>query len=267
MSRSPVTEWRSIDSGPCAASHNMAVDEALALSVRNRHSPPVLRFYEWLEPSVTIGSFQKINSLNVSYCREHRIPLVRRLTGGRAILHGSELTYSLSARTDHGPFSSGLLDSYMKIGEAFRIAFVLSGLSPEIRGKRERGNGMKTPHCFHSTSFGEITLQGKKVAGAAQKRWRESFLQQGSLPFEIEREAILGIFGMQSSTVLNDRMIGLLEAAPWLDPGRLKEAIRSSFEAAFEVTLVRSYLSREERLLALEIEQQRYLSQGWNFLK
>jgi lipoate-protein ligase A len=262
-----VTEWRLIDSGPCAASHNMAVDEALALSVRNRHSPPVLRFYEWLEPSVTIGSFQKINSINVSYCREHRIPLVRRLTGGRAILHGKELTYSLSARTDNEPFSSGLLGSYMKIAEAFRVAFASSGLSPEIRGRRERSNGMKIPHCFHSTSFGEITLQGKKVAGAAQKRWRESFLQQGSLPFEIEREAIQGIFGIQSSAELNDRMIGLLEAAPWIDPGRLKEAIRSSFEAAFDVILLHSCLSREESLLAMEIERQKYLSEGWNLLR
>jgi lipoyl(octanoyl) transferase len=242
----------------------MAVDEALALSVRNRRSPPVLRFYEWLEPSVTIGSFQKINSINLSYCREHRIPLVRRLTGGRAILHGKELTYSLSARADNGPFSSGLLDSYMKIGEAFRTAFAFSGISPEIRVRRERSSGIRTPHCFHSTSLGEITLRGKKVAGAAQKRWRESFLQQGSLPFEIDREAIMGIFGMQSSGELNDRMTGLLEEAPWIDPGSLKEAIRRSFEAAFGVILVHSHLSREETLLAKEIERQKYLSEGWN---
>jgi len=244
----------------------MAVDEALALSVRIGNSPPVLRFYEWLEPSVSIGSFQKINSLNMSYCREHSIPLVRRLTGGRAIFHIHDLTYSFSAPTTNGPFPSSLMESYRMIGEVFRIALVLIGLSPEIRMRKER-NEVHTPLCFYSASFGEITLQGKKVVGAAQRRWRESFLQQGSLPFEIDREAIRKLFDITPSEDFDNRMTGLLEVAPGLEPGRLKEAIRSSFEETFKVTLLYSDLSREEHLLALELAQQRYLSREWNFLR
>ncbi len=245
----------------------MAADEALARSVRLGNSPPVLRFYEWLEPSVSIGSFQKINSLNISYCREHGIPLVRRLTGGRAIFHIRDLTYSFSAPTTNGLFPPGLLDSYRMIGEVLRIALVLVGLSPEIRVRKERDCEAHTPLCFYSTSFAEITLQGKKVVGAAQRRWRESFLQQGSLPFEIDREAIRKLFDITSSEDLDKRMIGLLEVAPGLEPGRLKEAIRSSFEEKFKVTLQSSDLSREERLLALELAQERYLSREWNFLR
>jgi lipoyl(octanoyl) transferase len=245
----------------------MAVDEAIACSVRRGSSPPVLRFYEWREPSVSIGSFQKVNAVNISYCEEHGIPLVRRLTGGRAIFHMRDLTYSFSAPTTDGPFHSGLMESYKMIGEVFRIALILVGLSPEIRRKKERNSEVHTPLCFSSTSIGEITLQGKKVVGAAQKRWRESFLQQGSLPFEIDREAIRKLLNITSSQDLDNRMTGVLEVAPGLEPGRLKEAIRGSFEEKFKVTLPCSDLSREERLLALELAQKRYLSREWNFLR
>ncbi|HYA14410.1 MAG TPA: hypothetical protein VEF33_08745, partial [Syntrophales bacterium] len=98
----------------------MALDEAIACSVRQGGSPATLRFFGWLKPSVSLGAFQKISDIDTRWCADHNVPIVRRPTGGRGILHNDELTYSFSARDD-GLFSTGLLDAYRKISSAFAL--------------------------------------------------------------------------------------------------------------------------------------------------
>lgn len=120
-------------------------------------APPTLRLYGWNRAAVTLGCFQKTSDINIGYCRCHDIPIVRRPTGGRAILHGDELTYSFCAKTDRGPFSHGLLDSYKKISTAFAIALRKIGVKAEPKNERERGRVLsRSPLCFQSSSFGEI---------------------------------------------------------------------------------------------------------------
>src|SRR6266496_4232649 len=194
-----MTGWRFIDSGPCPASYNMAVDEAVACFVREGQSPPTLRLYECICPSVTIGCFQKIDSVDMAYCTERDIPIVRRPTGGRAILHNQELTYSFSAGTANGLFSHGLRDSYKKISAAFCSALSSLGLYPEANIAREMSGedrASKNPLCFHAASFGEITLHNKKVIGSAQKRWNGALLQQGSIPYIIDWDILKKVFGL-----------------------------------------------------------------------
>ncbi|GAB4408030.1 MAG: lipoate--protein ligase family protein [Thermodesulfovibrionales bacterium] len=257
--------WRLIDSGPCRASFNMAIDEAIARSVREGKSPPTLRLYGWLTTSVTIGCFQKISSINLPYCIEKNIPVVRRLTGGRAILHNHELTYSFSVMTTKEPFSKGLLESYRKISEALSLSLSKVGFSPEMRLHRKNAAYYsKSPLCFNSLSYGEITLNNRKIVGSAQKRWRDGLLQQGSIPYTVDEEDTRKVFGLDRSADLKDRMAGLMEVIPDLDTDRLKEAIRHSFEEAFETGFIHSRLSQEEYLHAQELEAERYLSQEWN---
>jgi lipoate-protein ligase A len=122
--------WRFLDTGPCAAAYNMALDESIATAVRQGNAPPTLRLYGWHEPSVSIGYFQKITDVDAAYCDMRNIPLVRRPTGGRAILHGDEITYSFSSKTTSALFSTGLLDSYKKISTAFVLALKRIGISP-----------------------------------------------------------------------------------------------------------------------------------------
>src|SRR5208337_2023965 len=151
-----MTSWRFIESGPCAAAYNMALDEAIAAAVRNGDSPPTLRLYGWLEPSVSLGAFQKITDIDTSYCAAHALHVVRRPTGGRGILHGEELTYSFSARNE-GLFSQGLLDAYRKISTAFSLGLQRLGLYVEMKTRRERGSNFeRSPLCFQSTSYGEL---------------------------------------------------------------------------------------------------------------
>ncbi len=263
-----VTTWRLIESGPSTASYNMALDEAIAVFVRKGGLPPTLRLYGWDRPSVSLGCFQRISDVNSSYCGEKGIAIVRRPTGGRAILHRDEMTYSFSARTSgRGPFSKGLLDSYKKIGEAFYLAFGKIGISVETKAEREKGRVLAgSPLCFQSSSYGEILIGNRKVVGSAQKRWDDGLLQQGSIPYSYDEELIRNIFGEGRHTSLRECAVGLREVIPEFDEARFREIIASSFEETFGISFVPALPSREEGALALELEQEKYLPARWNSL-
>jgi lipoate-protein ligase A len=244
----------------------MAVDEAISLSVKKETAPPTLRLYGWDAPSVTIGYFQKITEIDVDYCMLKEIPVVRRITGGRAILHADEMTYSFSVRTK-GQFAGGLLDSYRRISAAFHRAFIKAGVSPGlILNSRTRRlspqRGVKSPLCFQSASYGELTIQKKKVIGSAQKRWIDGLLQQGAIPFSLDRDAISRVFGLQDT---ERTMAGLTEIVPDLNADQFRNAVRLSFEETFNIRWSLSALSQAELSLARELEEQKYLSRQWNF--
>jgi lipoate-protein ligase A len=262
--------WRFIDSGPCSAAYNMALDEAIATEVRKDKSSPTLRLYGWDIPYVSIGCFQKVSDIDIEYCTGKHIPVVRRPTGGRAILHNHDLTYSFSIKTNHGLFSKGLIDSYKKISIALGSALSKIGLSPELKLLREARNPSATRHsrsplCFQSTSFGEITINNKKVVGSAQKRWTDGLLQQGSIPFTINKDELVRIFRLESTQEVKEAIMGLKDLFPDLNTIDLKNAIRISFEETFDARLIPSSPSQEEVSLAQEIEAQKYLSHQWNF--
>ncbi|MEW6108526.1 MAG: lipoate--protein ligase family protein [Nitrospirota bacterium] len=258
--------WRLIDSGPCRASYNMALDEAIATYVRKGESPPTLRLYAWDMPSLSLGCFQKVSGIDAGYCSEKKIPIVRRPTGGRAILHDDELTYSFSVGTDNDLFSKGILDSYRKISVAFSLAFGKIGIYAESKKQRERGGVLtKSPLCFQSSSFGEILIDNKKAVGSAQKRWNDGLLQQGSIPYLYNAEVMCNIFRTAKTSSLRDCMVGLKEVLPGLKEDEFRKQISASFEETFEVRLVPDRPSQEEVLLAKEFEDRKYLQGSWNF--
>jgi len=259
------TKWRLIDSGPCDAFYNMALDEAIAAEVRHGAAPPTLRLYGWDRPSLTLGCFQKTSDINMEYCRSKDIPVVRRPTGGRAILHADELTYGFSARTDQGPFSHGLLDSYRRISLAFSLAFKKVGVAAGVKKEREKGRVLsRSPLCFQSSSYGEILAENKKLVGSAQKRWNNGLLQQGSVPYLVREENLTGIFGAGKTAALKDCMKTLKDILPSLDEDAFRKTVASSFEEAFGVRLLLSAPSQEESLLAEELLQRKYLQDRWN---
>lgn len=263
--------WRYIDSGLCSASYNMALDEAISISVRKGVSPPTLRLYGWNIPSVSIGYSQKISDIDFDYCKKKGIPIVRRVTGGRAILHSNEITYSFSVKTDDGLFSKGLRDSYKKISIAFVIFLSKIGLSPEVRLLRDIRHSSpitrhsKSPLCFESISYGEITVNNKKIIGSAQKRWTDGLLQQGSIPISIDRDEIAKIFRLKSFG--GEKITGLGEILYNFNYEELKNIIMISFEEAFGKKLLSLPLSTEETSLTLELESEKYISPDWNFMK
>ncbi|MFZ6017084.1 MAG: lipoate--protein ligase family protein [Nitrospirota bacterium] len=256
--------WRFIDTGSRSAACNMALDEAITTAVRKDNVSPTLRLYGWNIPSVSLGCFQKISDIDIDYCIEKQIPIVRRPTGGRAILHSHDITYSFSVKTTWGLFSKGLLDSYKKISTALSLALSKIGLSPELKLLRKTRYS-KSPLCFQSTSYGEITINNKKVIGSAQKRWPDGLLQQGSIPYILDKDEMVKIFKLESTHGIREAITGLKEVLPDLNPDELKNAIRISFEEAFDIRFTPSSPSQEEVSFAQELEAKKYLSPHWNF--
>lgn len=254
-----MNTWRYIDTGPLSAAMNMAVDEALASSVLSGISPPVLRFYSWETSSVSIGYFQKWSSINTAFCVKERIPVVRRLTGGRAILHGEEVTYSFSAGARHHSSFRTLNDSYEVLSRSFLSAFVKLGMDVHVRKRQQKGKTLvRSPHCFEAVSFGEIVHKGKKIIGSAQRRMRDGFLQQGSIPFAVDGDLLRKIFescagpvnGMDALAVLSERE-------------RLHEKILEGFQDTFNITMAEDRLTRQETREAERLQKEKYSSVRW----
>jgi lipoate-protein ligase A len=243
----------------------MSLDEAIALYVRGQDAPPTLRLYGWDKPSLSLGCFQKSAGLNLAFCRTNGIPVVRRPTGGRAILHGEELTYSFSVRIDQPPFARGLLDSYRNISSAFCLAFKKIGIPVESKMTKEKGRVLtRSPLCFASSSYGEILIYQRKIVGSAQKRWQEGLLQQGSIPYAYDAETMQQVFGIAGSGREHDGMTSLRTVMPDIDDTALKKAVVAAFEEVFDISLPASPPSPEESRLAHELEAQKYLRESWN---
>lgn len=256
--------WRLIDSGEGDAFYNMALDEAIAFTVINRTAPPTLRFYAWKSPSISLGYFQRVSDIDLAFCQENNLPVVRRPTGGRAILHGDELTYSFSS-TNSGSFSCNLKESYSLIGNAFLRAFRMLGLDVDIMEKRQRGSVLtRSPLCFKSTSLGEISLEGVKLIGSAQRRWVGGFLQQGCIPYSVDEERMRRVFKVHPEYPLE---IKGLRSFLDINNVDIKEAISKAFEEMFNVRFVPSRPSDEEILLAENLLREKYLRSDWNLYR
>ncbi len=185
--------WRLIDDKAHGASFNMALDEAVSEAVRNKLSPPTLRLYQWAKPSITIGYFQKNSDINLNYCKKKSYPVVRRVTGGMAILHDSELTYSFSACSDIEPFTNSLIKNYLSVSTALASALRLVDIDAKMASSKS--NRVRNPFCFKISSYGEITVGGAKIIGSAQKRYNNGFLQQGSIMMDFDVKELGRVLG------------------------------------------------------------------------
>jgi lipoate-protein ligase A len=162
----------------------MAVDETLADACRRGLTGPTLRLYEWDRPAVSLGYFQSAERVvNLDRCRAAGVPVVRRTTGGRAVVHHRELTYSLVAPVPHPGFPPTIRGTYNVIARALSQGLGALGLAPEVhvRESPRIRHGFGSPLCFDATSRSEIRINGKKVIGSAQRRWNDAFLQHGSI--------------------------------------------------------------------------------------
>jgi lipoate-protein ligase A len=197
--------WQYIDSGSNIGAYNMAVDEELLAHAQAGEAMPVLRFYGWDPPAVSLGKFQHIESaVNADACRRYGFDIVRRITGGRAVLHHQELTYSITARVDNPLFPSTVLGTYKVIATGLLAGLKNLGIAAEMVSRGGRHTPLvekkpKDPACFSSPSWYEILVNNKKIIGSAQRRMRGAFLQHGSILIDydlrLEAEVIPGRCG------------------------------------------------------------------------
>ena len=165
--------------GALAGAVNMEKDSAL-LAAHQPGDDPVLRLYRWQPYAVTIGYNQDFENFNRASIEAGGFALVKRPTGGRAIFHAEELTYSICG-TSPGPlFGNSLHESYLKINEALVLFLQRLGLQPQVSVGESR-EAMKSLVCFKSAGKHEIGVGGRKLVGSAQRRTGGVFLQHGSI--------------------------------------------------------------------------------------
>jgi lipoate-protein ligase A len=241
MPRTAKPEFRLILSGPGSPARNMALDEALFRGVIEG-GRPCLRFYAWDPPGLSLGRLQRdLTGIDLDFCRRSGIPVVRRRTGGRAVLHYQELTYSIICRHEH-PFGSGVVETYARIAAALTAGLAKLGARVETEGVKERA-GIGSPNCFSAPSRWEITWRGRKLVGSAQRRDPGGFLQHGSILLSLDRDLWQGVFpgGLSGRGVGLDEILG----RP-VDSGMLVLSLRAGFEEALDIVLTEDELKPSE---------------------
>ena len=162
----------------------MAVDEAILEAAGQGFVLPTLRLYAWNPPCLSLGYAQPVTDADPGALTQHGWEIVRRPTGGRAILHTDELTYSVSAPLTEPRVAGSVLESYQRLAQALLQALHRLAVPAETEEKYHlpQGSDPKGPVCFEVPSNWEITVDGKKLIGSAQVRRKVGILQHGSLP-------------------------------------------------------------------------------------
>lgn len=239
---------------------NMAVDEALYLGQFEPGARPVLRFFQWNKPCISVGQTQREDGiLRLDRIRREKVKLVRRPTGGGAVYHDGDLSYSLALRVSEGLVPRNLWESYRMIH-----ACVLEGLKglqikpthlfagPHAKGAEARGA------CFFEPVRYDVTIAGIKVAGASQKRGKGVLLHQGSISLGDDRWEGLRYFRTRTPVAPRPHgwpSKGLLEE---YRKKRLFDALAKGFERMLGIRLVPSSLTAKEKALAHRLWKEKY---------
>lgn len=219
----------------------MSIDEALFKA----GSRPTLRFYSWLKPTLSHGYFQKIDESLLARCRERGVHIVRRPTGGRAVLHQQEITYSVFSPFDSFPASPRLKDIYALLArwqvESLREIGVDASLA---ENGRSGGSYAQKKACFASSTPYEIGVAGRKLLGSAQKLGKEGFLQHGSLLLDLDEELFSFLFGKEMEK--EDCCTTLKREGCLLGRDEIVPIMAESFEKMIGCTLTEGRLSEGE---------------------
>ncbi|CAM5792724.1 MULTISPECIES: lipoate--protein ligase family protein [Brevibacillus] len=273
-----MEKWRFIVTEGMSPAMNMAVDEAILQLHSEGKVPPTVRFYTWNPATLSIGYFQKAaKEINLELVQEKGIGFVRRATGGRAVLHDQELTYSVVVSESHPEMPSSVTEAYKVISLGLLHGFQNLGLDAEMvslasEEEKEKYSSPGSSACFDSPSWYELVVEGKKVAGSAQTRQKGVILQHGSILLDMDVELLFSLLHFSSDRLKERMMESFRKKAVTINevsnrPVSLQEAMeafRDGFATGLKVELVKGELTPEERALAEELAASRYSTDEWN---
>ncbi len=174
--------WRLLITPAARGAWNMALDESILEHIGRGESMPTLRLYAWEPACLSLGHAQPFADVDMRRLKARGWEVVRRATGGRAILHTDEITYSVIAPNEEPHVAGTVLESYNRLAQALLLAVQQLDLPVEMEKGRVENGSAANPVCFEVPSTYEITVNGKKLIGSAQARKKEGVLQHGSLP-------------------------------------------------------------------------------------
>jgi lipoate---protein ligase len=251
-----VKTWRYLETGANDAFFNMGLDEAILESVAGGLEPPTLRLYRWKPSAVSVGYFQGVrDEVNLDRCAELGIDVVRRLTGGGAVYHADEITYSIVVPETHPLAAGGILDSYKAICAGVVAGFKMLGIQAEF------------------APLNDIVAGGKKLSGNAQTRKRGCLLQHGTILLGVDLEAMFTVLQVPNEK-LKGKLIEDVKArvssvsAMLGHPVSYEEAL-PAFEQGFAEVLggvgPRSLPGSDELRRAGNNARERFANEAWTF--
>jgi lipoate-protein ligase A len=266
----PPATWRLIVDGEADGATNMAVDEAILTGVIDGTSLPTLRFYAWSPPCLSLGRSQALAEVDLVACRASGVDVVRRPTGGRAILHTDELTYSVSLLQTDPRAKGGIVECYRRLSEGLLAGLHRLGVEARQAAGHEHGDGEPTAVCFETPSHYEVTVAGRKLVGSAQSRARGGVLQHGTVPLSGDLGRVVDYLAFSDAERqvqrrrLYRRAVTVEGATGMVHPfDKVAEALSKGFAEALNLTLVPGELSPHERALSAEIRERVYAAPDW----
>ena len=266
-----MTTWRLVITDPASGAWNMAVDEAIATLSARGDVPPTLRFYQWRPAAVSLGRHQPVEDIDLARLQERGWGIVRRPTGGRAILHIDELTYSIAGPVDEPRLQGAVLDVYNRISQGLLTGLRRLGVPAEKAPADKRAGQDVSAACFEVPSAYEISVGNQKLIGSAQRRAGGYVLQHGSLPLHGDITRLVEVMAFEDESQRRAFRAHLAERATTLEAALGRRA--SFWEAAavlldglnsvLEVDFDEQSLTPEELALAQEIEAEKYGSDAW----
>jgi len=258
--------WRLIVTEALDGPMNMAIDEALLRTARGPAACPTVRFYAWDRPTVSLGYAQSLDAVvDRAYCAGAGIGLVRRPTGGSALLHeppAREVTYSVAASAEAFPGADDVLETYRVIGRGLAAGFARLGVAVEVVDvARTRRNPAAPAFCFARTGAYEIAAAGKKLVGSAQRRRAGAFLQHGAVLLGVDWAQLRAVFpGVPAAAALTT-LTTLLGRTPGFD--EVVTALAAGLAPALGGTLSPGELTDGEARLADRLVTDKYATAAW----
>lgn len=248
-------KWRLLLTGHNDATTNMSIDEAIMVFVGQGASPPTIRLYGWSPPAVSIGYFQGLEEeVNLQVCKDLNIDYIRRITGGGAVFHESEVTYSLSIPEAQLLIPHNILESYKVICQGI------------VEGLGELGVISKF------VPLNDIIVEGKKISGSAQTRRNRTILQHGTVLIDTDVEKMFSILKVPSEKIKDKLIKDVKERVTSLKNTLSREvsfqevcdALAKGFEKSLDIELEKGELTESELALAEDIKRERYETHNWN---
>ncbi len=248
-------QWRLLQTGFNTAATNMAIDRAVLVTNSEGKVPPTVRFYAWKPPAISIGYFQSlVEEIDLDACKTHGVEYVRRITGGGAVFHESELTYSIVIPDSHPKIPKNVLESYGRICGA-----VMKGLN---------NLGVESKYA----PINDIIAYGKKISGNAQTRKARTVLQHGTVLTDVDVDKMFSLLKVPNEKI-KDKLIAdvkqrvtsikhILEKDIPFE--KVAQAMKKGFEEGFDVELVIGELTEEEIALTQKFEKECFGAKDWN---
>lgn len=272
-------KWGYIDSGNCSPGYNMAMDEMLLHWHSTGKIPSVIRFYGWNSPTLSIGYFQQIEKeIDMKKVKDSGIGFVRRATGGRAVLHEHELTYSVIVSEGHRKMPDNVTEAYRVISEGLLKGFQQLGFHsyfsvPLTEEARQKLRNPKSAICFDAPSWYELVVEGRKIAGSAQTRQQGVILQHGAILLELDQHKLFDLFLFQNDEA-KQRMMANFKAVAINDLSEkrftveeIKPAFKQGFEDGLQVELQDYTLTEAQHEEIVHLCKEKYENDDWNFMR